>query len=90
MRPPPNPVSEKIDISNKTTENLCEDVEDDISSTCKELIKEKTEKPKKEKTLASLAKNLPFIVYCLSQVVFLAGFLTSQLYIVPFAEREVS
>ena len=90
MRPSPNPVSEKIDISNETQENLSEDGEDDTPSTSKELIKEKTEQPKKEKTLASLLQNLPFIVYCLSQVVFLAGFLTSQLYIVPFAEREVS
>ena len=42
-----------------------------------------------KKPWLTLVKNLPYIVYCLSQVIFLAGFMTSQLYIVPFAEKQV-
>ncbi|XP_078489765.1 monocarboxylate transporter 2-like [Ciona intestinalis] len=43
----------------------------------------------REISLGNLLKNKPFLVYCISQLVFLAGFLTSQLYIVPYAEIEV-
>ncbi|CAK8674238.1 monocarboxylate transporter 2-like [Clavelina lepadiformis] len=38
---------------------------------------------------SSLFRHKAFIVYCLSQVVFVAGFLVGQLYIVPFAEQEL-
>jgi len=75
--------------SNEMEEKLCQNEKDDSSGSSEEQIKE-IKKPKKEKVLVSLAKNLPYIVYCLSQVVFLTGFLTTQLFIVPFAEQEVS
>ena len=41
------------------------------------------------KPVVVLFKSVPFFIFCLSQMVFMAGFLTSQLYIIPFAEREV-
>lgn len=45
---------------------------------------------KQNNTIGYLFKSIPYLIYCLSQMVFMAGFLTSQLYIVPFAQREVS
>uniref|UniRef100_F7A8F2 Major facilitator superfamily (MFS) profile domain-containing protein n=1 Tax=Ciona intestinalis TaxID=7719 RepID=F7A8F2_CIOIN len=58
------------------------------------LAKPKEPKPATEmRVIEELSRNLlkkkPFLVYCISQLVFLAGFLTSQLYIVPYAEIEV-
>jgi len=49
-----------------------------------------SEQGQEKASWTSLFSNPAYIVYCVSQVIFLAGFIVNQLYIVPFAEVEVS
>ena len=90
MRPPPSQASSSS--SKKTKEQpMTSEESDPLTGEQTETDEENKQlETEKENSLLNLAKNLPFVVYCLSQMVFIAGFLTGQLYIVPFAQREVS
>ena len=88
MRPLPSANTKVIALKNRSNDLLQN--ENNFSTGEDQIEISDNEEIKKENALFSLAKSLPYIVYCASQMVFLAGFLTSQLYIVPYAVQEVS
>ena len=86
------PLSSSTNVNTNKQTNANDVTEESPLMSREELDKsppEPDEPKKEEKVYVLLATNLPYIVYCLSQMIFLAGFLTGQLYIVPFAQKEV-
>lgn len=88
LRPPP---VKNIPVI-KEPENVVEDFESKSLSNIddEENDKKKNRKERKQKGCdRGLFCNAAYLVYCVSQVIFLAGFICYQLYIVPYATVEV-
>ncbi|XP_039268424.2 monocarboxylate transporter 2-like [Styela clava] len=87
-----NEIPKKYEEDEIELSQLIDKVEDKEA----EVNEEKPDKNKKNEDTcwakfinSPLLRNRSYIIYCVSQVVFLAGFLCNQLYIVPYAVIEV-